>query len=233
MRRLICACLAMLLILLCVGVWALFETARTVQAIGATVQAVPALVDRHADKALAAAVGEIRAARVDLKGEVGAARQGILQRVDKVAELVDVHAAEIEAAAVNEIRATRADVMQTVRPVAGEFKGLVAAYGKLPADVGARLDPWTDCRGNGACWQAQFTAVLGASRATLGQVARSAPSIAASMERSALSTETATAATASAMNNLAELSRPLPRWMRVPLQIMGPSAPLWVPFLGR
>lgn len=229
MRSLICACLVALLLLLCVGAWAVFETARVVQGIGATVQALPAIIDRHAE----AAVGEIRAARADVRAEVRATRREALHRIDSLERLVDAHAGRIEGAAVAEIQSSRVELLDALRPVTGEAVNLMAVYRELPASVGARLDPWTDCTGNGACWQAQFTATLGATRATLGQVARTAPAIAASMERSSASTEKATAATAAAMTNLAEISRPLPRWLRVPLQIMGPTAPLWVPLAWR
>lgn len=229
MRSLIAACLVALLALLCAGAWAVIETARVVQSIGAAVQTVPAVIDRHAE----ALMGEVRAARADVRGEVRATRREALQRVDSLERLLDSHAERIEGAAVTEIQTTRAEVLGALYPVTGEAQALMATYRAIPATVGQRIDPWTDCHGNGACWQAQFTATLGATRATLGQVARTAPAIAASMERSSASTEKATAATAAAMTNLAEISRPLPRWLRVPLQIMGPTAPLWVPLAWR
>lgn len=233
MRSLICVCLVALLVLLCVGVWAVFETARTVQVIGSMVRTMPELLDRHAERAVAAAVGELRATRMELKGEVGETRREVLRRVDAIEGLVDAHAIRIEDSAVGEIRAARADVMQAVRPVAGEAEDLIATYRRLPADVGARLGPWTDCKGNGACWQAQITAALGATRSAIGQVAMSAPRVAASVERSAAASEKATVATAAAMTNIAEVTKPLPRYLRIPLQIMGPTAPLWLPFAVR
>lgn len=233
MRSLIAICLVLMMLVLGAAAWAFYQAAQVLEATRGVVLLAPVVLEGEMIRARADLVAEIRAARADLKGEVGAARRDVFRRVDSLARLVDEHAGRIEGAAVAEIRATRTEVLDTVRPVAGEAQDLMAAYRRFPAVVGARLDPWTDCRGNGACWQAQFTAVLGASRATLGQVARSAPSIATSFERSAASTERATAATAAAMGNLAEISRPLPRWLRLPLQIMGPTAPLWVPFVGR
>lgn len=233
MRSLVAVCLVLMMLVLAAAAWALFQASQVLEATRGVVLLAPALIEGEFARTRAEAVAEVRALRTDLKGEVGAARRDVFRRVDVLERLVNDHAGRIEGVAVAEIQATRAEVLDTVRPVAGEAQDLMAAYREVPAAVGARLDPWTQCAGNGACWQAQFTAVLGASRATLGQVARSAPSIAASMERSAVSTEQATAATAAAMNNLAELSRPIPRWLRVPLQVMGPTAPLWVPFLGR
>lgn len=54
---------------------------------------------------------------------------------------------------------------------------LLDEYRRVPSIVGARLDPWTDCKGNGACWQAQMTAALGAGRVTLGETSRTMRSI--------------------------------------------------------
>ena len=67
---------------------------------------------------------------------------------------------------------------------------LLDEYTRVPAIVGARMDPWTDCKGNGACWQAQTTAFLGAARVTAGETSRTmrtiretAPAIAANIDQ--------------------------------------------------
>lgn len=80
--------------------------------------------------------------------------------------------------------------------VAGATERTLDAYRVIPAVVGARLDPWTDCRGNGACWQAQSTAFLGAARVTAGRVSVAAkawedvmPSLSRSADRTAVNIE--------------------------------------------
>lgn len=177
--------------------------------------------------------GEIASLREDARQQIAGLRVDLGHRADRVEALVDRHALRIEDSALVEISRTRGELLSEVRPVLRGSASLLATYEAIPAAVGSRLDPWTDCRGNGACWQAQTTATLGAARYTLGAVARSAPQIATSIEKSAEASERATEATAAAMRNLQELSRPLPRWLRVPLQILGPTAPLYLPFVTR
>lgn len=131
------------------------------QARAAVTRQVPAII--HAEAALI---------RGSVVREVGATRREVLQRVDIAAGMIDSHAGRIESLAVAEIRQTRADVLGALQPVTGEAVGMLAEYRKMPADIGSRLSPWTDCAGNGACWQAQFTALLGASRVTAGETSR-------------------------------------------------------------
>lgn len=58
------------------------------------------------------------------------------------------------------------------RKTAESATRLLNEYTLLPAQVGSRLAPWLDCKGNGACVQAQFTALLGASRVTAGETSK-------------------------------------------------------------
>lgn len=187
---------------------------------------LPEILHAEADLMRRDVVAQIAAVRGDIRAEVSATRQSL-------ETLLDTHAARIESEAVAEMRQTRRELLAETRPAVSGAVDLMAAYQAVPATVGARLEPWTECRGNGACWQSQITATLGATRATMGAVAKAAPGIAAAMDRSANSTEKATGATADAMRNIAEISRPLPRWVRVPLQILGPTTPLWLPFTMR
>ena len=64
------------------------------------------------------------------------------------------------------------ELIRTAEAPAAATTALLDEYRRLPAVVGNRLDPWTDCTGNGACWQAQWTALLGASRVTAGETSR-------------------------------------------------------------
>lgn len=109
------------------------------------------------------AIAEIRETRALALGEAQAWRRDALIRVDRGLRLADARSASIE-------MRLDAQASALTRPAAE----LLGVYRELPAELGARLDPWTDCEGNGACWQAQATALLGASRATAGEVARTA-----------------------------------------------------------
>src|SRR2546421_10881112 len=47
---------------------------------------------------------------------------------------------------------------------------LTTAYAGLPASIGERVDPFTDCRRNSLCWQNQVSDNLFAARTTLRDV---------------------------------------------------------------
>jgi hypothetical protein len=160
--------------------------------------------------------------RRDLQGELEATRATLDGRLASIESTADARLASIQS-----------EVVPLAAGVAADASNAVREYQRIPAVIGARLDHWTNCVGNGNCWQSQVTATLGATRATMGAVAKAAPGIAGAMDRSAASTEKATSATADAMRNIAEVSRPLPRWVRVPLQILGPTTPIWLPFTIR
>lgn len=220
-------------LLLIAATWTTVQVAAFFGEARAVARIIPSEVSRQGDEAREALRAEIAALRADLRGEIRTTRSDVLRRVDGLQLLVDDHAARLETAASTELQQTRRELLSELRPAVGEAVNLMATYRAVPATMGARLDPWTDCHGNGACWQAQFTAALGATRSAIGQVAHSAPRVAASVERSAVASERATAATAAAMSNIAEVTKPLPRYIRIPLQIMGPTAPLWLPFAVR
>lgn len=230
MDKFIKLCLALLLL---AATWATTQVAAFFIEARSVARVLPSVVVRQGDEAREALRAEVAALRVDLRGEVRATRSDVLRRVDGLELLVDDHATRLEMIASSEIQQTRRELFSELRPAVGEAVDLMATYRAVPARVGERLEPWTNCNGNGACWQAQFTAALGATRSAIGQVAQSAPRVAASVERSAVASERATAATAAAMSNIAEVTKPLPRYIRIPLQIMGPTAPLWLPFTVR
>lgn len=131
------------------------------QARAAVTRQVPDII--HAEAALI---------RGSVVREVSVTRREVLQRVDALSGMIDAHAGRIESMAVGEIQQTRADVLSALQPVASAAVDTLDVYRKLPSAVGERMDTWTDCRGNGACWQAQFTALLGASRVTAGETSR-------------------------------------------------------------
>lgn len=125
---------------------------------------------------LVVARDELRQTRKDLLEEAGRirretrlearqTREDALARVDIAISILDARTASIE-------RET-AILLRTVGDNSGR---LVDAYSSFPSSLLSRYDstvgPWTNCSGNGACWQAQLTAALGASRATLGETSR-------------------------------------------------------------
>ena len=217
--------------------WVCTEAALSVRVARAQIIELPVFLKGEITSTRQALIAEVQQVRVSSFDQIAIAQDRLLREVTAVRQdslsLIDTHAWRIEDKAVGEIQGLRADLRSTAKPLVESSVALMGEYQSIPGEIRQDLRPWLDCRGNGACWPAQITATLGATRATLGQVARSAPRVAISIERSALASEHATQATAQAMSNVAALTKPLPRWARVPLQILGPTAPLWSPFLLR
>jgi hypothetical protein len=123
--------------------------------------ATRATLAKSVDQLGARAERQLSAARVDVREIAG-----------DLAGTLDNRSASIEDAAVAEIRQTRAEIVQRIDPPIQALTAAVNEYGRVPREVGERLEPWTNCHGNGACWQAQATAMLGAGRVTLGETSR-------------------------------------------------------------
>lgn len=215
--------------------WVFVEGALTVRTTRAELAGTQVFLKAEFTDTRNALLEEMRYARVDLIRQIDAARGRLIAEIATArrdsTSLIDKHAAELTARADSQITELRGDIVRGTTPVLRSTVGLLDTYQAIPGEVRQDLRPWLDCRGNGSCWPAQITATIGATRATLGQVARSAPKVATSLERSAEASERATDATARAMGNVAELTRPMPRWVRYPLQILGPTSPIWVPLI--
>ncbi|MBN9658619.1 MAG: hypothetical protein J0H49_10610 [Acidobacteria bacterium] len=75
--------------------------------------------------------------------------------------------------------------------------------------------------------------LIAAAKVTAGETAKmsrqiqmATPELIASSKRIADNSDRTTASTAGAMRNVQEFTRPLPRWIRLPLQLVTPSVPL-------
>lgn len=119
------------------------------------------ILDHHAAALRADVIREVAAARRDAHRELAATLDTLDHRV--VWAQKDI-SGQINGAI------GRADVH--VGHAIERWVMLADAYAELPVTVGERLDPWTECKGNGACWQAQFTGALGSGRATMAEASR-------------------------------------------------------------
>lgn len=125
------------------------------------------------------------AARKDAKGESKQWRQATTEELRAMRKEV-IHLTD----------AQLSDLIAKLDEPSAAAVALMDEYRRVPAIVGARLDPWTDCKGNGACWQAQGTAFLGAARVTAGETSRTmrtvretAPAIAANVDKTTANVE--------------------------------------------
>jgi hypothetical protein len=196
--------------------WCAIEAGLVLRQARAQMLVLPALVDYR------------------IKTEADEIRKLVTSESVAARRLIDRNAQSATAQLVGESRAWREQTAQTVEnSVAGAFArldrieaqaGSVAAtanaaideYRLIPAVIGQRLDPWTDCVGNGACWQAQATALLGASRVTAGETSRTMKAIREATPQIVANVDATTA-------NVARLTKPDSLRWRI-LKIAAPIA---------
>lgn len=148
------------------------------------------LLDAHAKSATSQLTGESRAWREQTTHIIESSVAGAFARLDR-------------------IEAQAASVATTANTAIDEYR-------RIPAAIGQRLDAWTDCAGNGACWQAQATALLGASRVTAGETSRTMRAIREATPQIVANVDTTTA-------NVARLTKPDSMRWRI-LKIAAPIA---------
>ncbi len=130
--------------------------------------------------------------RTTTQNEIHATRQELLSKVDDIrgdlrsaVSTTDRRISSIEGKVFAEVAAVRSDtftkldsIHNDLLPVRDSALVLAKTYNELPATVGARLDPYTDCKNNALCWQAQFSDTLFAVRTTTRAVGENVDDIA-------------------------------------------------------
>ncbi len=216
------------------GVWLLCEGALTLRQWRMVPERVVTLADARMKDAIVTSDhrmssleqrldNQLTALRSDLRATSKEYLQVASQKADVAMDLADSRAGQA-VQALNE-RATDVTV-----PLADTLR----EYQRVPAVVGERLDPWTNCNGNGACWQAQFTASLGSARYTMGQIARAAPTITESVKLSTLAAQQTAQSAAITAQNAAQITKPGPAWMRwlgTGLTVAVPASQIAVPIV--
>lgn len=121
-----------------------------------------------------AAIGESAAWREMARDEIGGVRRDVRAEMRAAVQLAD----------------------ERLYPVTAAAERTIETFGSVPAQVGAELAPYWNCRGNGACWPAQTTALLGAARVTAGRTSMAmraweaaTPSIVGNVDRTAANVE--------------------------------------------
>lgn len=157
--------------------WLAIESALAMREVRRQVAVLPVLVDTRVEI-------EMRATR-ELIAREAAATRGVVAKQAAAATAMAARESEawrlefgqrIEFATVEALG--RVDRMAgDVATVTKSANAAIDEYRHIPVAVGQRLSPWTDCAGNGACWQAQATALLGASRVTAGETSRAMKAI--------------------------------------------------------
>ena len=204
---------------------------RAVQEIPSTIDAAiaregsatRALVTQMGDRGGAAALTEWRTSKREMLSRVdNVARQALnevqLSRLladrlgSRAVDLADQRSAD----AVEEFRRTGQALMSVTAPAGAALTKLLDGAEETRVHWSNNLDPWTNCHGNGACWQAQFTALLGATRVTAGETSRTMREVRMATPKIAANVEVTT-------GNVARLTKPESLGMRV-IKMIAPLA---------
>ena len=183
---------------------------------------------------------EMQRTRESLQAELRRSTDQLVRETRMVRKDLTKQTGELVKTAQDTIRTIEYETQETAKAT----RTLFTTYEKIPEVVGAKFEPWTDCRSvslggsGGACWQAQFTAALGAARYTAGEAARTsraisglAPDLSQSFRRIAENAERSSASTAKLTENLSKTFRPLPRWIQIPLTVANGAAVTALPFI--
>jgi hypothetical protein len=217
-------------------VWLLLSAAALFQETKRTVGALPEVLDRaieregNATRALAARVA--LDAQQAVVGEVRESRGAVLAQVDRLggqvirevaatrtaAELVSYKALDISNSRAGELlaemAAARRELVAVAAPPTVALTKALDGIDRNRQQLFDRIDPWTDCEGNGACWQAQGTALLGAARVTAGRTSQTMEAVRLATPKIADNVEKTTA-------NVARLTTPESLGMKV-IKTIGP-----------
>lgn len=157
--------------------WCAVEAAFAMREIRRQVSVLPVLVDTRVEV-------EMRATRELIAREAAATRQTVATATAKATETAARESEAWRQELGQRVEFATVEALGRVDRMAADLATVTAStnaaideYRRIPAVVGQRLDPWTDCAGNGACWQAQATALLGASRVTAGETSRTMKAI--------------------------------------------------------
>lgn len=166
---LLCAALAVCACALSVKTYAVLETVQV------TTQAIPGALDAALTREAARLDGRLQSIERRADGRLAATQRDLVREIQQTRlttlKLVDEHGIQLQELADKRT----AELLLTADAHLGQANSAVArladAYAAVPATVGARLDPWTDCR-RGNCLQAQAMGMIGTFRATGAEAAR-------------------------------------------------------------
>ena len=191
---------------------------RSIEREGAATRSLAARVAIDAQYAV---VGEVRESRRAVLAEVDHLGEQVIREVAatrvmaqdlsyKALDISNTRAGEL----LGEMGAARRELVAVAAPPSVALTKALDGIDQNRQQLFDRIDPWTDCKGNGACWQAQSTALLGAARVTAGRTSQT-------MEAIRVATPQITANVEQTTANVARLTRPDSLGVRV-MKFIGP-----------
>ncbi len=187
---------------------------------------------------------EVRLTRQEALTELRQTRAELFRRVDRLDREANRQLTAARQNVLDEVKALRADTNRHldrlgtmaeagIGQTTGSVVRLADAYAGLPDDLKRATSQIWDCEANPDCLENRYVSLSRAMERASREVERSAPRIAASLEQTATNGVETTAQSKAVMKNLAEALKPLPRWIRIPLNLASPAAQVALPFVVR
>lgn len=216
--------------------WLLVECALAVRAARRAADDAVALIDWHAAEIERRADERIGDAIAMLDRRLAS----IEQRADaRLANAVRASERQI-AGAVERADARLFETLAEVRALRGEAQTAIAEASSLISDARPGVQAWSSLSpqlaANALGAVAAIKVTAGQTAQTMREIERATPDIVASIEASALASQHAAQSAAQTSQNLAEITRPGPRWLRyvgIGLGVAAPAAQTALPFVIR
>lgn len=223
------ACLAALCWLLVEAAWTVRTARRTTEELVALADWHAAELERRADERLGDLLQTLDRRLASIERRADARLAGAVQAADaRVADTVERADARL------------AEMLAEVRGLRLEAQAAVAEARLLVGDARPGVQTWASMSPHlaanalGAIAAVKVTA--GQAAQTMREIERATPDIVASIEASALASQQAAQSAAQTSQNLAQITRPGPSWLRyvgMGLSIAAPAAQTALPFVIR
>lgn len=213
--------------------WLVVEASLAVRAGRRAVEEATTLLDWHAEQARLAADARLGDAIIMLDGRLADIERRADQRIAEAVHRADARIGETLIRTdtrlddvLAEVRGLRAEAQLTLAEVRG-----IVADARPGVQAWSNLSPHLAANALGAVAAVKVTA--GQAAQTMREIERASPDIVAAIEASASASQQAAQSAAQTGQNLAEITRPGPRWLRylgLGLSVAAPAAQVALPF---
>lgn len=213
--------------------WLIVEAALTVRAGRRAVEEATTLLDWHAEQVRLAADARLGDAIIIFDARLADIERRADQRIAEAVNRADARIGET----LVRTDARLADVLAEVRVLRAEAQRTLAEVRGIVEDARPGVQAWSTMSphlaANALGAVAALKATAGQAAQTMREIERASPDIVAAIEASASASQQAAQSAAQTGQNLAEITRPGPRWLRylgLGLSVAAPAAQVALPF---